>query len=340
MKALVKLKAEAGIWLEEVPQPDPQAFEVLIKIKKTAICGTDLHIYEWDEWAQKNIRLPQIIGHEFVGEIVTVGKEVTNFKPGMRVSGEGHIACGYCRPCRSGRAHLCHRNETIGVTRSGCFADYLILPASNAYPIPDNLPDRIATILDPLGNATHAALSYDLVAEDILITGGGPVGLMAAAIARHVGARFIVLSDVNEYRLALAKKMGVTLAVNPAEKTFIEVMQELGMKEGFDVGLEMSGNSQAFQALLASMNHGGKIAQLGFLPANTSIDWNTVIMKGLEIKGIYGRRIFETWYKMIVMLQSGLNIETVITHEFPYTQYQQAFDILKSGKSGKVILNW
>jgi len=281
-----------------------------------------------------------IIGHEFVGEIVELGSLVKNFKVGDRVSGEGHITCGHCRPCRSGRGHLCHRNEAVGRTRAGCFAEYLILPSSTVYPIPDSIPDQIATILDPLGNATHAALSYDMVGEDVLITGAGPVGIMAAAIARHIGARFVVISDINEYRLALAEKIGVRMAVNPLKKSFTEVMRELGMKEGFDVGLEMSGNPEAFQGMLSSMNNAGKIAQLGFLPSNTQINWNEVILKGLEIKGIYGREIFETWYKMIVMLESGLDIAGVITHEFSIAEYQEAFAVADSGKSGKVLLKW
>lgn len=341
MKALVKAKPEVGIWMEDVSVPVMGANEVLIKIKKTAICGTDIHIYNWDEWAQKHIKVPLIAGHEFVGEVVDIGKEVsTYFKIGDRVSGEGHIACAHCRNCRSGRSHLCRGNISVGVTRNGCFAEYLSLPAANAYPLPNTVSDSQASILDPFGNAAHTALSCDLVGEDVLITGAGPVGIMAAAIARHVGARYVVVTDVNEYRLKLAEKMGVTLAVHPGKTTLQQVMDQLHMKEGFDVGLEMSGNALAFNDMIKYMNHSGKIALLGFLPHNTGIDWSQVIMKGLTIKGIYGREMFETWYKMIAMLQSGLNIAPVITHEFSIHDYQKAFETMRSGQSGKVIMNW
>jgi len=340
MKALVKAKAEPGIWMSEVPRPTVGHNDVLIKIKKTAICGTDVHIYHWDQWAQHHIPVPLVIGHEFVGEIAELGEHVKGFKVGDRVSGEGHIACGLCRPCRAWRAHICRNNESVGVTRAGCFAEYVVIPSSNAYPLPDTIPDRIAAILDPFGNATHTALSYDLVGEDVLITGAGPVGLMAVTLARRVGARYVVITDINEYRLGLARKMGATLAINPQKTNLQEVMHQLGMKEGFDVGLEMSGNAQAFQAMLVSMAHAGKIALLGFLPENTSINWSAVIMKGLQIKGVYGREMFETWYKMTCLLQSGLDISPVITHEFPIDRFQEAFEVMASGQSGKVILNW
>lgn len=341
MKALIKSKAEPGIWMEEIEMPFLGPNDVLIKIKKTTICGTDLHIYKWDDWAQKHIRVPMTIGHEFVGEVVEIGKEVKSyFNLGDRVSGEGHIACGHCRNCRAGRSHLCRINTSVGVTRNGCFAEYLAIPATNAYPIPASIPDNEAAILDPLGNATHTTLSYDLVGEDVLITGAGPVGLMAAIVARHVGARYVVITDVNEYRLQLAEKIGVSFAVNPVQTSLSDVMKQLNMREGFDVGLEMSGNAQAFNAMIDHMNHAGKIALLGFLPFQTGIDWSQVIMKGLSLKGIYGREMYDTWYKMITMLQSGLNIASVITHQFPIEDFQKAFDTMLSGQSGKVIMDW
>lgn len=341
MKALVKAKAEPGIWMQEAALPVMGPNDVLIKIKKTAICGTDIHIYNWDDWAQKYIQVPLVVGHEFAGEVLDIGHEVTSyFKPGDRVSGEGHIACGHCRNCRAGRAHVCRHNISVGVTRNGCFAEYLCIPATQAYPIPDTIPDSQAAILDPFGNATHTTLSYDLVGEDVLITGAGPVGIMAVAVARHVGARYIVITDVNEYRLGLAEKMGATLAINPTQTPLRSVMEQLGMKEGFDVGLEMSGNAKAFNDMIAHMNHAGKVALLGFLPADTMIDWSQVIFKGITIKGIYGREMYDTWYKMITMLQSGLNIAPVITHEYAIDDFQEAFNVMKSGNSGKVILNW
>jgi threonine 3-dehydrogenase len=341
MKALVKAKAQAGIWLQDVPMPVVGPNDVLIKIRKTAICGTDIHIYNWDQWAQDIIKVPQVVGHEFVGEVVELGKEVSSyFKIGDRVSGEGHIACGHCRNCRAGRSHLCRSNISVGVTRDGCFAEYLAIPAVNAYPIPEAISDRDASILDPLGNATHTALSFDLVGEDILITGAGPVGLMAAAVARHVGARHIVMTDVNEYRLKLAEKMGATLAVSTEQMSLDAVMKKLNMKEGFDVGLEMSGNPQAFNDMIKHMNHAGKVALLGFLPHNTGIDWSQFILKGLTMKGIYGREMYDTWYKMITMLESGLDVSPVITHEFSFSDYEAAFDAIRGGHSGKVVLNW
>jgi threonine 3-dehydrogenase len=314
--------------------------DVLIKIKKTAICGTDIHIYNWDAWAQQTIPLPLVTGHEFVGEIVAMGEHVEGFKVGDRVSGEGHIACGFCRNCRAGRRHVCRKNDSVGVTRTGCFAEYMTIPAVNAYPIPNNVSDSIASILDPFGNAAHTALSFDLVGEDVLITGAGPVGIMAVAVAKHAGARHIVITDVNEYRLALAKKMGASLALNIQQTSLKDAMQSLGMREGFDVGLEMSGNPKAFSDMLTHMNHAGKVALLGFLPRDTQIDWNQIIMKGLLVKGIYGREMFETWYKMISMVQSGLDISPVITHEFHIDDYQEAFDTMLSGQSGKVVMSW
>lgn len=340
MKAITKIKPERGVWLMDVAEPTVGCNDVLIKVKKTAICGTDVHIYNWDAWAQQTIPIPLTIGHEFVGEIVQIGSEVKGFKIGDRVSGEGHIACGFCRNCRAGRRHVCRKNESVGVTRTGCFAEYISIPAVNAYPIPTAVTDNQAAILDPFGNAVHTALSFSLVGEDVLITGAGPVGIMAVAVARHVGARYIVITDVNEYRLALAKKMGASLALDIQKTSLNEAMDMLGMREGFDVGLEMSGNPKAFSDMLDHMNHAGKVALLGFLPRETQINWNNIIMKGLQVKGIYGREMFDTWYKMISMLQSNLNISPVITHEFHYTEYQKAFDTMLSGLSGKIIMSW
>ncbi|HBS52321.1 MAG TPA: L-threonine 3-dehydrogenase [Coxiellaceae bacterium] len=340
MKSLAKIKKEPGLWQQDAPVPEIGSNDVLIKIKKTAICGTDLHIYNWDEWSQKIIKVPMIIGHEFFGEIAAMGKEVTGFKIGDRVSGEGHIACGQCRNCKAGRRHLCLKNIGVGVTRQGCFAEYLSLPAVNAYPIPDEVKDDYASVLDPLGNAAHVALSFDLVGEDVLIAGAGPIGIMSAIIARHVGARHIVITDINDYRLNLAKKIGFDHAINIKNTTIEETMKKLNMKEGFEVGFEMSGNPQAFNAMLANMNHAGKIALLGFLPQTTTIDWNQIIMKGLLVKGIYGREMFETWYKMISLLQSGLDISHIITHKFAVDDFIKGFEIMRSGNSGKVILDW
>lgn len=340
MKALMKLKAEPGIWMSDAPKPTVGPNDALIKIKKTSICGTDIHIYNWDQWAQEHVPVPLVIGHEYVGEVVEFGKEVHGLKVGDRVSGEGHISCGFCRNCRAGRRHLCRKTESVGVTRNGCFAEYLSIPAVNVYPLPDSVPDNQAAILDPFGNATHTALSFDLVGEDVLITGAGPVGILAVAVARHVGARYIVITDVNEDRLTLAKKMGADLAINPQKTSLDEAMKMLGMHEGFDVGLEMSGNQHAFADMVRHINHNGKIALLGFLPKETQIEWNQVIMKGVKIKGIYGREMFDTWYKMITMLQSGLDISPAITHEFKVDDYQKAFETMASGKSGKIILSW
>ncbi|ASQ46719.1 L-threonine 3-dehydrogenase [Legionella clemsonensis] len=340
MKSLVKAKREPGIWMQDVPVPEYGVNDVLIKIHKTAICGTDIHIYSWDEWAQATIPVPMTVGHEFYGEIVEIGREVQGLKVGQRVSGEGHITCGMCRNCRAGKRHLCRNTQGVGVNRPGCFAEYLSLPATNVLVLPDNISGDQASILDPFGNATHCALAFDMVGEDVLITGAGPIGIMAVAIARHVGARHVVITDVNEYRLELAQKMGATKAVNVKYHSIKEIMNELGMQEGFDVGLEMSGNSMALNDMVKAMNHGGHIAMLGIPPQETSIDWNQVIFKGLVIKGIYGREMFETWYKMIAMLQSGLNLEPVITHHFRVEDYQHAFKMMASGQSGKVILDW
>jgi threonine 3-dehydrogenase len=340
MRALVKAKAEAGIWLEDIPRPEPGHNDVLIRVNKTAICGTDIHIYNWDEWASKTIPVPMAVGHEFSGVIVATGSEVRGLQVGDRVSGEGHITCGHCRNCRAGRRHLCRNTVGVGVNRQGCFAEYLSIPASNAFHLPDVISDDIASILDPLGNATHTALSFDLVGEDVLITGAGPIGIMAAAVARHVGARHIVVTDINDYRLDLANKMGATRTVNVGQESLEDIISELGMKEGFDVGLEMSGNPVAFRDMLRNMHHGGRIALLGIPPGDTAIDWNEVIFKGLIIQGIYGRKMFETWYKMSTMLESGLDISPVITHRLPVAEFQQGFDIMNSGQSGKVILDW
>lgn len=340
MKALAKLKPEEGIWLTDVPEPEVGHNDILIKIRKTAICGTDVHIYNWDEWSQKTIPVPMVVGHEYAGEIVDVGQEVQGYKIGDRVSGEGHITCGHCRNCRAGRRHLCRNTIGVGVNRSGCFAEYLSLPAVNAFKLPDNISDDLAAVFDPFGNAVHTALSFDLVGEDVLITGAGPIGIMAAAVCRHVGARHVVITDVNDYRLDLARKMGVTRAVRADREDLRDIMRELGMTEGFDVGLEMSGAAVAFRSLLAVMNHGGKVALLGIPPSDTAIDWNQVIFKGLFIKGIYGREMFETWYKMATLLQSGLDINSIITHRFKVDDFQKGFDVMRSGLSGKVILDW
>lgn len=339
MKALAKLKPEPGIWMTDAPIPAVGPNDVLIKITKASICGTDVHIYNWDEWAQEVIPVPLIIGHEFVGEIVELGAEVTSFKIGDRVSGENHVACGYCRNCRAGRRHICRKNDSIGVNRQGCLAEYLLMPAVNVYAIPSDISDDVAAILNPLGNSVHTGLAFSLPGEDVLITGAGPIGIMTVAVARHAGARHIVITDVNEYRLDMAIKMGASLAINTNQTSLKDAMKQLKMREGFDVGLEVSGHSGAFNEMLETMNHGGKIALLGFLPQNTQINWNNIILKGIELKGIYGREMFETWYKMVCMLQSGLDVSPVITHEFTFDQYEDAFAIMRSGKCGKVILN-
>jgi threonine 3-dehydrogenase len=340
MKALIKSRREPGIWMGEAEIPEVGPNDVKIRIKKTAICGTDIHIYNWDDWAQRTIPVPMHVGHEYVGEIVEIGSHVAGFSLGDRVSGEGHLTCGYCRNCKAGKRHLCRNTIGVGVDRAGCFAEFLVIPASNAFKLPASISDDVASFLDPLGNAVHTALSFDLVGEDVLITGAGPIGVMAVAIARHVGARHVVITDVNPYRLELAKKLGATKAIDVKHEKIADVMKSLGMTEGFDVGLEMSGNGQAFRDLLGAMNHGGRVAILGIPPADVAIDWSQVIFKGLILKGIYGREMFETWYKMVAMLQSGLDVTAVLTHRFGVDEYQEAFETMRSGKSGKVVLDW
>jgi len=340
MKALVKARAEPGIWMQDVPEPAVGHNDVLIKVHRSAICGTDMHIYNWDAWAQKTVPVPMAVGHEYAGEIVEMGSEVRGFSTGDRVSGEGHITCGHCRNCRAGRRHLCRNTSGVGVNRPGAFAEYLTIPAANVFKLPAAIDDEIASILDPFGNATHTALAFNVVGEDVLITGAGPIGIMAVAIARHCGARHVVITDVNDYRLRLAAAMGASKALNVSRESLDGAMRELGMEEGFDVGFEMSGNATAFREMLRTMNHGGSISMLGIPPGETAIDWNDVIFKGLVIKGIYGREMFETWYKMSSMLQSGLNVRPVITHRLGVNDYLEGFEIMKSGKSGKVILDW
>ena len=340
MKALVKRKSEPGLWLEDVPEPQTGHNDVLIRIDRTGICGTDVHIYKWDEWARKTIPVPLVVGHEFVGEIVEVGANVKDFFPGQIVSGEGHVVCGHCRNCLAGRRHLCAETKGVGVNRPGAFAEYLALPMTNVWVHSPGVDRDVASIFDPFGNAVHTALSFPVLGEDVLITGAGPIGIMAAAVVRHAGARYVVITDVNEYRLELARKMGVTLAVNPRERSLKDVQKQLHMTEGFDVGLEMSGNASAFRDMLANLSHGAHIAMLGIPEKEMAIDWNTVVFSMLTIKGIYGREMYETWYKMSVMLQSGLDIRPVITHRFHYTEFQKGFDAMLSGQSGKVILDW
>ncbi len=340
MKALVKSKREPGLWLEEIEKPAVGINDVLIRVQRTGICGTDVHIYNWDAWSQATIPVPMAIGHEFVGEIVEVGSNVSDFHPGEVVSGEGHVVCGKCRNCFAGRRHLCAHSKGIGVNRPGAFAEYVALPMSNVWPVHHSVPADIASIFDPFGNAVHTALSFPVLGEDVLVTGAGPIGIMAAAVAVHAGARYTVITDVNPYRLELARKMGVTRAVNVKETTLPDVQKELGMAEGFDVGMEMSGNPSAFRDMLANMAHGGKIAVLGIPSEEMSIDWRTVIFDMLTIKGIYGREMYETWYKMTVLLQSGLDISPIITHRFHYTEYEKAFQVMISGCSGKVVLDW
>ncbi len=340
MKALVKKKAEVGLWLEDVPTPDFGINDVLIKTHKTAICGTDIHIFNWDAWAQKTIPVPMHVGHEFVGKVEKTGSNVHDFRPGDIVSGEGHLVCGHCRNCMAGRRHLCMKTCGVGVNRPGAFAEYLSIPVTNVWYCDPNIPMEILSCFDPLGNATHTALSFDILGEDVLIAGAGPIGCMAAAIAKHAGARNVVVTDVNPYRLELAKKMGATLTLDVRHEKIEDAQRNLGMKEGFDVGMEMSGNPEALRSMLANMCHGGKIALLGILPSDTSIDWDFVVFNGLIIKGIYGREMYETWYKMSAMIQSGLDISTIITHRFHYTDYKKAFEVMGSGQSGKVILDW
>jgi threonine 3-dehydrogenase len=340
MKALVKVKAAPGLTMQDIPRPEIGPTEVLIKVRKAAICGTDIHIFNWDDWSRRTVKVPTTLGHEFMGEIAELGSEVDGFAVGDRVSGEGHLTCGHCRNCRAGKRHLCRNAIGIGIHRDGAFADFIRMPAVNVFRIPRSVPDEIAAFFDPLGNAVHTALSFDLTGEDVLITGAGPIGCMAAAIARHVGARFVVVTDVNDYRLELARKLGATRAINVNHTSIADTMKELGMTEGFDVGMEMSGNGGALRQLLDAMNHGGRVAILGIPPSEVSIDWSEVIFKGLVLKGIYGREMFETWYKMASMLTSGLDVSPVLTHRFPADRYLEAFEAMKTGHSGKVVLDW
>jgi threonine 3-dehydrogenase len=339
MRSLVKAKSERGLWMERTARPEIGPSDVLIRVKNAAICGTDLHIYNWDKWAQKTIPVPMVVGHEYVGVIAEVGRDVTSWKVGERVSGEGHIVCGVCRNCRAGRGHLCRNTLGVGVNRPGAFAEYVAIPASNAYRIPDSVSDEVAAILDPLGNAVHTALSFDLVGEDVLITGAGPIGLMAIAVCRHVGARKIVVTDINDYRLSLAKTMGATRAVRADRESLQDVMAEIGMREGFDVGLEMSGNPRALRDMIHAMNNGGKLALLGILSEDAGIDWNEVIFKSLTLKGIYGREMYETWYKMLAMLESGLDVAPVITHRMPMADFERGFTALNAGEACKVVMD-
>lgn len=340
MKALVKSKAEPGLWLEDVPMPVPGTNDVLIRVDRTGICGTDLHIYKWDAWAQRTIPVPMVVGHEFVGEVVEVGSNVTDFFPGDLVSAEGHVVCGRCRNCLAGRRHLCRDTQGIGVNRPGAFAEYIAVPMTNVWHHQAGIDLDVASIFDPFGNAVHTALSFPLLGEDVLITGAGPIGIMAAAVAHHAGARFVVITDQNEYRLALAKRMGATVAHDIRQGRLADVQKQLGMREGFDIGLEMSGSPAAFRDMIDNMCHGGRIAMLGIPPDQMAIDWNKVVFNMLTIKGIYGREMYETWYMMTVMLQSGLDLKPVITHRFPFAEFEQGFAAMLSGQSGKVILNW
>ncbi len=340
MRALVKARSETGLWLEEVPVPAAGINDVLIRVHKTGICGTDLHIYKWDAWARKTIPVPMVVGHEFVGEIVQVGTNVKDFAPGDIVSAEGHVVCGRCRNCLAGRRHLCADTHGIGVNRPGAFAEYIAVPMTNVWHHQPSIDRDVAAIFDPFGNAVHTALSFDVLGEDVLITGAGPIGIMAAAIVRHAGARYVVVTDVNDYRLDLARRMGATVAFNATKGSLADVQRQLGMKEGFDVGLEMSGSPAAFRDLIDNMCHGGKIAMLGIPSEPIAIDWNKVVFNMLTIKGIYGREMYETWYKMTVMLESGLDIRPVITHRYPFTDYEKGFQAMLSGQSGKVVLDW
>ena len=340
MKALVKKERKRGLWLEDVPEPEIGINDVLIRVDRAGICGTDVHIYQWDEWAQKTIPVPMVVGHEFVGEVVQIGANVKDFFTGEIVSAEGHVVCGRCRNCLAGRRHLCRDTVGIGVNRTGAFAEYIAVPMTNVWHHRAEIDRNVASIFDPFGNAVHTALTFPVLGEDVLITGAGPIGIMAAAVVKHAGARFVVITDVNEYRLALARKMGATVALNIRQGTLALVQKQLGMKEGFDVGLEMSGNPAAFQELVGQMCHGGRIAMLGIPPAGMTIDWQKVVFNMLTIKGIYGREMYETWYKMSVMLESGLDIKPVITHEFHYTEFEKGFEVMLSGESGKVVLHW
>ena len=340
MKALVKAAPEQGLWLQMVPVPEPGPNEVLIKVRKSAICGTDVHIWNWDEWSAKTVPVPMVVGHEFCGQIVDCGPGAQKYKIGTRVSAEGHVVCGVCRNCRAGRGQLCRNTEGIGVNRPGSFAEYVCLPEHNVVPIPDDIPDEIAALFDPLGNAVHTALSFDLVGEDVLVTGAGPIGIMGALVAQKVGARKVVITDINPYRLQLAERMGVQYVVDVSKKSLRDVMGDIGMSEGFDVGLEMSGAAPAMRQMIERMNNGGKLALLGIAPTEFAVDWNTVIFNMLEIKGIYGREMFETWYKMIALVQSGLYISGLITHRISIEDYRDGFAAMTSGQSGKVVMDW
>ncbi|MBQ6876006.1 MAG: L-threonine 3-dehydrogenase [Lachnospiraceae bacterium] len=340
MKALVKKYPQRGLWMEDVPEPSTGANDVKIKIHKTAICGTDLHIYNWDEWSQKTIETPRIIGHEYVGEIVEVGESVTNWKVGELVSGEGHIVCGKCRNCLAGNGHLCKDTVGVGVNRDGAFAEYLVIPQENVRRCEKNIPEEMYAIFDPFGNAVHTALSFELTGEDVLITGAGPIGIMAAAVCQHVGARYVVITDIKDERLELAKKLGIKYTVNTAKEKLSDVMEELNIREGFDVGLEMSGSEIALNTMIDHMIHGGKIALLGLLKSDSRVDWSKIIFNGLIIKGIYGRQMHETWYKMSAMLQGGLDISKIITHRMSVMDFEEGFAAMNSGSSGKVILDW
>jgi threonine 3-dehydrogenase len=340
MRALVKAKREPGLWLEDVPVPEPGPADVLVKVRRSAICGTDLHIWKWDQWAQRTIPVPMVVGHEYVGEVAKLGANVKGFEVGEVVTSEGHIVCGHCRNCRAGREHLCPNTLGVGVNRPGSFAEYVCVPAHNVYPIPAGVPEKVAAILDPYGNAIHTALSFDMVGEDVLITGAGPIGIMAVPICLRAGARNVVITDVNDYRLGLARKMGATRAVNVATEDLRQVMRGLDMKEGFDIGLEMSGSERAFRQMLSVMINGGRIAMLGIPPGEMAIDWNEVIFKSLTIKGIYGREMFDTWYKGVALIQSGLDLAPIITHELPIEQYAEGFAAMASGQCGKVLLDW
>ncbi len=340
MRALVKSRREPGIWMEEVARPGIGPNDLLVRVHYTSICGTDLHIWNWDRWAQATVPLPLVIGHEFMGTVVGIGSEVAGFAEGQRVAVEGHVTCGHCRNCRAGRRHLCRNTVGIGVQRAGAFADLVAVPAANAYALPAGMADEIGSLLDPLGNAVHSALSFELAGEDVLITGAGPIGVMAAAVSKFVGARYVVVTDRNHYRLALARRMGATLAVDYTATTLEDVMRELGMLEGFDIGLEMSGSPDALRSTLAVMNHGGRVSLLGIPSAEISIDWGAVIFRGLTLKGIYGREMFETWYRMGTMLQSGLDVSAVITHRFPASRFAEAFEVVRSGQCGKVVMDW
>ena len=340
MKALVKKSAGPGLTMMDKPIPSLGPKDVLVKIEKTAICGTDMHIYHWDEWAAKTIPVPMTIGHEFYGRIVALGQDVAGFEIGQRVTGEGHLVCGQCRFCRTGRAHLCPDTKGIGVHVDGAFAEYLLLPASNIIPLPDEISDTLSAILDPLGNATHTALSFNLVGEDVLISGAGPIGIMAVAVARHAGARRIVITDINPYRLNLAKTMGADMALDISQSNLCDAMNILNISDGFSRGMEMSGNPQAFSDMIHHLQHGAGLALLGIPPQHVPVDWHQVIFKCLRIQGIYGRKMFDTWYKMMAMLQSGLNLQPMITHQFSYADYQHAFDCMASGLSGKVLIDW